>query len=82
MEGQVKWFDAKLGYGFILSPDVKELQGKDGRPLDVFAHYSKIQMTGFKKLEAGESVSYTLVWSPEGKPQAENIVRQNPPDAE
>ena len=71
VEGIVKWFDAKKGYGFIVSPEVEEIKDKD-----IFVHYTKIQMEGFKKLEAGESISYDLVWSSEGKPQADSVVRQ------
>jgi cold shock protein len=76
MLGQVRWFDAKLGYGFIISPECKELLKLDGKPMDVFAHYTKVQMEGFRKLEEGEIVSYDLIWSSDGKPQAENIVKQ------
>jgi len=71
VDGVVKWFDAKKGYGFVVSPDV------DG---DVFVHYTKIQMEGFKKLETGENVTFDLITSPEGKPQADNVVRQSGPE--
>ncbi len=66
IDGTVKWFDAKKGYGFVVSPEV------DG---DVFVHYTKIQMEGFRKLETGEKVAFDLIQSPEGKPQADNVVR-------
>jgi CspA family cold shock protein len=66
VEGVVKWFDAKKGYGFVVSPEV------DG---DIFIHYTKIQMEGFKKLETGEKINFDLITSPEGKPQADNVVR-------
>jgi len=66
VDGVVKWFDAKKGYGFVVSPEV------DG---DVFVHYTKIQMEGFRKLETGEKVSFDLIRTPEGKPQADNVVR-------
>jgi len=66
VDGVVKWFDAKKGYGFVVSPEV------DG---DVFVHYTKIQMEGFRKLETGEKVSFDLILTPEGKPQADNVVR-------
>jgi len=74
MEGNVKWFDAKKGYGFIVCPEATD---STGVVRDVFVHYSKIQMEGFKKLEAGEKVSFDLVLSQDGKPQAENVVRQS-----
>lgn len=73
MEGIVKWFDAKKGYGFLICPEATD---SVGNVRDVFVHYSKIQMEGFKKLEAGEKVSFDLIRSPDGKPQAENVVRQ------
>jgi CspA family cold shock protein len=75
VDGVVKWFDAKKGYGFIVSPDVEELNGKD-----VFVHFTKLQMEGFRKLEAAEAVTYDLTWSPEGKPQADNVVRRAVPE--
>jgi len=67
VDGVVKWFDAKKGYGFIVSPEVEG---------DVFVHYTKVQMEGFKKLETSENVTFDVVRSPEGKPQADNVVRQ------
>jgi len=72
MEGVVKWFRAKIGYGFLVSDDVVDAEGQ---PQDIFAHYTKIQMEGFKKLEAGEKVSFDLVMNDAGRPQAENIIR-------
>ena len=75
MEGLVKWFDAKKGYGFIVSPEVTDDSDK---PRDIFVHYTKIQMEGFKKLEASEAVTFDLISSSDGKPQADNVVRQAP----
>ncbi len=66
VDGVVKWFDAKKGYGFVVSPEVEG---------DVFVHYTKIQMEGFKKLETGEQVTFDVIQSSEGKPQADNVVR-------
>ena len=73
MEGIVKWFDAKKGFGFIVSPEVTD---DAGLTRDVFVHYSKIQMEGFKKLEAGEAVTFELIWGTDKKPQADNVSRQ------
>ncbi|MDB5354004.1 MAG: cspLA, partial [Phycisphaerales bacterium] len=42
--GQVKWFDSKKGFGFILGP-----QGQD-----VFVHFSSIDGDGFRSLKDGE----------------------------
>lgn len=71
VDGVVKWFDAKKGYGFVVSPEVEG---------DVFVHYTKIQMEGFKKLETGEEVTFELIRSPEGKPQADKVVRHETPE--
>jgi len=72
-DGIVKWFDVKKGYGFLVSPEVTDDSDK---PQDIFVHYSKIEMEGFKKLEAGETVTFTVVRDDSGRPQAENVVRQ------
>lgn len=76
-DGVVKWFDVKKGYGFLVSPEAVDA---DGKPQDVFVHYSKIQMDGFKKLEANEGVTFTLVRDDRGRPQAENVVRTSAPE--
>ena len=62
MNGTVKWFNSEKGFGFIT--------GDDGR--DVFAHFSQINIDGFKTLEEGQKVSYEVAQGPKG-PQAENI---------
>lgn len=80
VEGTVKWFDAKKGFGFIVSPQVEDLKDESGESKDVFVHFTKIQMEGFKKLLPDEDVTYDLVWSPDGKPQAENVVRLDVPE--
>ena len=66
--GQVKWFDSKKGYGFIIS-DVG----------DVFVHYSSILGGGFRALKDGETVSYELVKGDKGH-QARNVARLSPPE--
>lgn len=67
VSGVVKWFDPKKGFGFIVADEVEG---------DIFVHWSKVNMEGFKKLEQGESVEFTLVRASDGKPQAENVIRQ------
>lgn len=62
--GTVKWFSDAKGFGFI-EPDEKGA--------DVFAHFSAIQMEGFKTLKQGSRVSYELEDGPKG-PHANNIV--------
>ncbi|MEM1432879.1 MAG: cold shock domain-containing protein CspD [Pseudomonadota bacterium] len=55
--GKVKWFNNAKGYGFILPDD------GDG---DLFAHYSAIQMDGYKTLKAGQSVTFNIIQGPKG----------------
>ena len=54
MTGIVKWFNADKGFGFI-TPD-------DGSK-DVFVHFSAIQNDGYKSLDEGQKVSFTIVES-------------------
>ncbi|MDO4850676.1 MAG: cold shock domain-containing protein [Actinomycetota bacterium] len=63
VEGTVKWFDEKKGYGFI------SREGGD----DLFVHFSEIQMDGFKTLEEGQAVVFDITEGKEGKPQASNV---------
>ena len=66
--GQVKWFDPKKGYGFIVGPEGQ----------DVFVHYSQIQGDGFRSLKDGETVDYELLEGDKGW-QARDVNRVNPP---
>mgnify|MGYP002627530929 CR=1 FL=1 len=61
--GIVKWFNDAKGFGFI-TPD-------DGDS-DLFAHFSAINMEGFKTLKEGQRVSFEVVTGAKGK-QAANI---------
>jgi CspA family cold shock protein len=61
--GTVKWFNDAKGYGFITPDDGSE---------DLFAHFSAIQMSGFKTLKEGQKVSFEVTQGPKGK-QASNI---------
>jgi CspA family cold shock protein len=56
--GVVKWFSRSKGYGFI-SPD------GDGQK-DVFVHYSSISGEGFRNLEEGQRVGFTVEDTPKG----------------
>lgn len=64
MEGRVKWFNDKKGYGFIETDE----QG------DVFVHYSNIQSEGFRTLKELERVSFEVEDTAKG-PQAVNVKR-------
>jgi len=55
--GIVKWFNNHKGFGFIESSDWDQ---------DVFAHFSEVEMTGFKTLQQGASVTYELMEGPRG----------------
>ena len=48
-QGKVKWFNNAKGYGFII---------EDGHTEDLFAHFSSIQMEGYKTLKAGQRVEF------------------------
>jgi CspA family cold shock protein len=61
--GIVKWFNDAKGFGFIKPDDGEE---------ELFAHFSAIQMAGFKTLKEGQRVSFEVVQGPKGK-QATNI---------
>jgi CspA family cold shock protein len=61
--GTVKWFNDAKGFGFI---------EPDGGGADVFAHFSAIQMDGFRTLKQGAKVAYDLVQGPKGD-LAQNI---------
>ena len=61
--GTVKWFNDAKGFGFI---------EPEGGGADVFAHFSAVQMEGFRTLKQGGRVTYELVQGPKGD-LAQNI---------
>ena len=60
--GKVKWFNASKGYGFI---------EREGGP-DVFVHFSAIQSEGFRTLQEGQDVEFSIEEGPKGL-QAANV---------
>ena len=56
--GTVKWFNDAKGFGFITP---------DGGGEDLFAHFSAINMQGFKTLKEGQKVSLRRHAGPEGQ---------------
>jgi len=62
--GKVKWFNNAKGYGFII---------EDGCSDDLFAHFSSVQIDGYKTLKAGQIVSFDKKPSDKGV-HAVNIV--------
>jgi CspA family cold shock protein len=69
--GTVKWFNDAKGFGFI---------EPEGGGTDVFAHFSAIQMEGFRTLKQGGKVTYELVQGPKGS-LAQNICALGAPEA-
>ncbi|MCH7950241.1 MAG: cold-shock protein [Candidatus Dadabacteria bacterium] len=61
--GTVKWFNSTKGFGFIERENEK----------DVFVHYSEIDSTGYRSLEEGQRVEFTVVDGDKG-PQAQKVV--------
>lgn len=55
--GTVKWFNNAKGFGFILPEDGGE---------DLFAHYSSIEMDGYKTLKAGQTVEFDVIQGQKG----------------
>lgn len=64
MTGNVKWFNAEKGFGFIRTEEEK----------DIFVHYSQLVMEGYKTIDPEASVEFELVETERG-PQAQHIVR-------
>jgi CspA family cold shock protein len=62
--GTVKWFNDAKGFGFI---------EPEGGGEDIFAHFSAIQMDGFRTLKQGSRVRYEVVDGPKGQ-LAQNIL--------
>ena len=60
--GTVKWFNDAKGFGY--------LSRENGE--DVFVHYSAIQSSGFRSLQEGQRVQFTVTRGPKGW-QAENV---------
>ncbi|MBK6793831.1 MAG: cold-shock protein [Anaerolineales bacterium] len=60
--GTVKWFNGDKGFGFI------EREGG----ADVFVHFSAIQGDGYRNLQEGQKVEFTVEKGPKG-PQASNV---------
>ncbi len=61
-QGTVKWFNDAKGFGFI--------SRQNGE--DVFVHFSAIQASGFRSLQEGQQVQFTVTNGPKGL-QAENV---------
>ena len=62
-QGTVKWFNNSKGYGFI-----KRDSGDD-----IFVHYTSIKGSGFRSLEQGQRVEFTVTQGKKGL-QAQDVV--------
>ncbi|MEZ4695294.1 MAG: cold shock domain-containing protein [Rhodothermales bacterium] len=61
-QGTVKWFNAQKGYGFIARQS----------GADVFVHYSQIQSNGFRSLDEGQTVEFSVSVGDKG-PHAQEV---------
>lgn len=62
VEGTVKWFSNAKGFGFIERPEGD----------DVFVHFSSISSDGYRSLEEGQKVEFTVGEGEKG-PQAQEV---------
>ncbi|HEY59755.1 MAG TPA: cold-shock protein [Anaerolineae bacterium] len=62
-QGTVKWFNGAKGFGFI--------ERENGE--DVFVHFSAIVSEGFRNLDEGQKVEFTVTQGAKG-PQAQDVV--------
>lgn len=69
VDGTVKWFDSKKGYGFIIGPEGQ----------DIFVHFSKIEGEGFRSLKDGSPVTYDAALTDKGW-QASRVARRDGPE--
>jgi CspA family cold shock protein len=67
IDGIVKWFDQKKGFGFIVGPEGQ----------DVFVHYSQINGAGYRVLKDGSRVNYDAEKGEKGW-HATRVVRLDP----
>lgn len=65
--GTVKWFNGSKGYGFI--------EREEGD--DVFVHFSAIRAAGFRNLEEGQKVEFSVEQGPKGLQAADVVVTQS-----
>ena len=63
IQGKVKWFNAKKGYGFI---------ERDDKEKDAFVHASAVKAAGMRFLNEGDKLEFTLEDGPKG-PSAVNL---------
>ncbi len=69
IEGEVKWFDPRKGFGFIVGPEGQ----------DIFVHYSIIEGDGFRVLKDGARVEYDAEQTGKGW-KATRVIRAADPE--
>lgn len=73
IQGTVKWFSNKKGYGFI-TPNAPAEADAESSPLeDIFVHQSTIESEGYRTLDEGWLVEYSVGYDDDGKPKAEDV---------
>ena len=72
LQGTVKWFDVRKGFGFISDTD----------GLDYFVHYSGITGEGFKRLRQGQKVLFEVGEDREGRNVAVEVEPDMAPDTD
>ncbi len=65
MIGVVAWFSGPKGYGFVQDEE---------SGTEYFAHFSSIQMKGYRELKQDQRVSFRVGKGPSGRDQAEEII--------
>mmetsp|Transcript_6487 Transcript_6487/g.9490 ORF Transcript_6487/g.9490 Transcript_6487/m.9490 type:complete len:269 (+) Transcript_6487:202-1008(+) len=71
--GTVKWFSNKKGYGFITPTPATTADGSDPMPEDIFVHQSTIHSEGYRTLDEGWLVEFSIGHDDDGKPKAESV---------
>lgn len=64
LNGTVKWFNNKKGYGFIKSPENEK---------DIFVHITAIQKSGLEGINEGQELSFDIIPDKIGRPEAHNL---------
>lgn len=65
LNGIVKWFNNKKGYGFIKTPSNEK---------DIFVHITAIQKSGLDHITEGQQLSFDIIPDRAGRPEAHNLV--------
>lgn len=64
LNGTVKWFNNKKGYGFIKTPSDEK---------DIFVHITAIQKSGLERISEGQELSFEIIPDKAGRPEAHNL---------